>query len=267
MSVRRVLAVVIATALSSGGMSVTASAAPAATESSDVPAFVSISIAETVRPTDVAQAWVSDGVQEALASASISATDVGSRELVVELGGKALAYEVSVGVRQDGSWIAGPTTSPCSCHGDDLVAHVRTAVAGVAPKLRADEVVDDPGSSATPPPELRPPVEDTSRAERRPLGKMGGAGVALVVVGGAATIAGVALLAIPVEDAHADDPERTETASYRVPGGVVLGVGLATLVVGAALLGTDRAHAKRRASALAPSFGRRWVGVSWTTRF
>lgn len=77
----------------------------------------------------------------------------------------------------------------------------------------------------------------------RPSGK---AGVALVVTGGLGLVAGLVLAVLPARP-KPDDP--TREVYTQPPGYALLGVGAATLVVGAVLLGLDRRRAKARGHA------------------
>jgi len=218
------------------------------------------------------RAWANDATVAGLRKAEIDAGDVATgRVLVVELRGREFKYEILVGVRQGEEWLAKAEPVECKCNPDELVERLTTEVAAVAPKL---EVQGEPATEPVPPPTTngggRAPADvgaPPRGEQRRPLAAGGKAGVALLAVGGAATIAGVVLLALPPQQDLADDPERTDETSYRPVGGAVLGVGLAAVITGAVLLGIDRKRARSRSAALLPMFGPRSAGFVLSTRF
>jgi hypothetical protein len=136
-----------------------------------------------------------------------------------------------------------------TCSGCAKADVVKKTVAAVETKLIPPEkqriaeakppppVVEDEGGDPPPPP---PPSVDRDPA-RRPLDKMGWAGVGLLVAGGAAAITGGALLGVGERRPEAD---MSQIRDFRPSGYVLLGTGGAMLVVGAILLGIDRARAK-----------------------
>ena len=68
----------------------------------------------------------------------------------------------------------------------------------------------------------------------------------MIAIGGGGLVAGIVLAVLPPTD-HEDMP--TKDVHTDTPGYAVLGVGAATLIVGAVLLGLDRRAAKRRSNA------------------
>lgn len=91
-----------------------------------------------------------------------------------------------------------------------------------------------------------PAEADEPRARGGPLGAMGKAGVALLVVGGVSVNAGVALLIRSPTYFPRDDPNATRITTTRPPGWAMLGGGLTSVVVGAVLLGIDRQRARAK---------------------
>ncbi len=237
------------------------------------PEYASIWLADSFADAEkLVRAWANDATVAGLRKAEIDAEDVADgRVLVVELRGREFKYEITVGVRQGEDWLAKSGPVECKCNPDELVERLTAEVAAVAPELEAkDDSTTGPavapatnGGTGSPPDVAPPPSGD----DRRPLKAGGKAGVALISVGGAATIAGIVLLALPPQEDLADDPERTDSTSYRPVGGAVLGVGLAGVIVGAVLLGIDRKRARSRNTALVPTFGPRSAGFVLSTRF
>lgn len=112
------------------------------------------------------------------------------------------------------------------------------------------EVVGEEDGQEPPTEETAPEVvssQDEPRPKdtgRRPLGPMGKAGVALLVIGGVSANAGVALLIRQPTNFPRNDPRATYLTTTRPPGWALMGGGLATVAVGAVLLGVDRVRAR-----------------------
>lgn len=171
------------------------------------------------------------------------------------------------------------------CTEDELVEKVEALVIQVAPKMvvpedEPDQGTGDGGGDVTDPdggngggsggndPD---PITDEDPSRLGPKGK---AGIGLLVVGGIGVITGVTLVAIPDWEGENGTRDASKLFSAKNPGYGALGGGAAFLIVGAVLLGLDRAQAKRRAGAKNgarlhphPWFGPQGAGLGVTGRF
>ncbi len=233
------------------------------------PTPTEIRVAKSVEEPETVRAWAERAATDGLAAAKVEVSD--ERRLVIEIGGVMSAFDVVVGVQQGGTWVGEPRKRRCECSAQDLVDSVRDDVIAVAPSL-------DGTTDASPPPvaagaELPPPsspmaADRPPAGGRAPLAPMGKAGAALLGVGGAAAITGVAFVIVGTRDRSSRASEREE-ADFRTPGFGVLGVGVAAMVVGGALLGVERSRAKRRGNNTAwmPAFDGRSALIVWAGRF
>ncbi|MEM9460923.1 MAG: hypothetical protein AAGF11_42560 [Myxococcota bacterium] len=124
---------------------------------------------------------------------------------------------------------------------------------------------DDEPATEQPQVELEPTQEESSTNDsgRQPLAAMGKAGVGLLVVGGVVVNAGVALLIRQPTYFPRDDPQATYLTTTRPAGWALLGSGVATVVVGAVLLGVERSRARSRSNRVARSRRRAVVAHPW----
>lgn len=122
------------------------------------------------------------------------------------------------------------------------------------------EPVEPPASEAEPEPEILPRTDEETQPEG--MQTMGLAGVGMLAVGGAGVIAGVTLVALPDREGAAGTARASTLVSTKVPGYVVLGSAATLAIVGAVLLGAERAQAKRRArSRVAEGWMHPWIGA------
>ncbi len=127
----------------------------------------------------------------------------------------------------------------------------------------------DPVTEPEPVPEPAPPKDDRAKWPRDPLA------IALVSVGAAATVAGVAVLAVAsVEDGKsapnygAFDDKLTKVRNLVIGGGVVLGVGVGVLAGGIARWMILRGReTKSNGAGVSAMIGRGTLGLSLTRRF
>lgn len=222
---------------------------------SEAPAGVRVQIAESAGDLEVMRKWMHDAAAGGMGDAGVRASEIAAgRELVIEVEGALLEYAYRVAVQPGAPGQVDAPLVTCQCTDQELVARVRGAVASVAPKLRADVEVAPPVPAN---------VEETPPAG---LGAGGKAGAALVGVGAAASIAGIVLIALPPRyDADPGALEQEVGKTFRVPGGVTLGIGVGLVVTGAVLLHRDRARAKR--VAITPWGGQRSAGAVASFRF
>lgn len=129
------------------------------------------------------------------------------------------------------------------------------------------------GAAEAPEPESTPAsrVEPTTPVDQGPkkvsLGGLGKGDIAGLVVGGVGAIAGGVLVGVGTRDQGGDLEGSGETTDFRPAGFAVLGVGLGGVVVGAVLLGVDRARARRHRSSSGGRVGRHFAGFTGVVRF
>lgn len=148
--------------------------------------------------------------------------------------GEEPGYRCEFGAYRNGSVIpSSDGVSLCKlCTEAELVDHVEAAIDRVVPKLPAEP----PAPRVTP----TPPTTPTRRA---PLSSLGKAGIGVAVTGVAATIVGAVVVSRPTQTR--DSGVEREQTDFRRPGIAVLGIGLAAMVAGLALVAVDRHRAKR----------------------
>lgn len=134
-------------------------------------------------------------------------------------------------------------TNACElCTETELVDAIEGRLARLAGELEADEAPPPPRPAPTTAASSSlPPVHDAPASPVR-LGGKGKAGVALLGIGGAALVAGVALVALPDRPKPGDPTHEIFT---QPPGYALLATSGAAFVVGLALLVVDRVQAKR----------------------
>lgn len=227
-----------------------------------LPEYVDLEVAQTVLEVDLVRSWASEAIGAGLGEAGVDAAKDG-RRLAIVIGGAPFDYDLQVGVKDGGEWIGDMRAGKCKCDDEQLVARVRGDVVAVAGGLQPGETT----GPVTPP--IGPEVDPVNTDKRAPLGGKGKAGVALLVVGAGAVIAGAVVLALDAkEDVGSDDPSQLEGQNNKPAGAAVLAIGGVLVIVGATLLGLDRRDAKRKRSvAFAPAVGRRGFGIALSGRF
>jgi hypothetical protein len=253
--------VAFALALAVGSASVPSFAHAAEDAAPPLPAYVELEVSDSVMEPELVRTWASEAVGDGLGDAKVDEAANG-RVLAVTIAGVPLAYDVTIGVKENGEWIGDMRTGKCKCDDTQLVARVRGDVAAVAGRL-------EPGEAPPVTPPIGPETAPKDDREKVPLGGKGKAGIALLVVGVGGVVAGAVLLGMGAkEDAGSDDPSQLEGQDNKPVGGAVLGVGGALVIVGAVLLGLDRRDAKRKRSvAFTPAVGRGGFGLALSGRF
>lgn len=211
--------------------------------SAPVPDYVDVEVADSVLEVELVKSWTNEAIGAGLEDAKINKAESG-RTLSVSIGGAPFAYEVTIGVKQRAEWIGDLRTGKCKCDDAQLVERVRSDVAAVAGRLSPSS---EP-TTAVMPPDVPPddPALTNGDRNRVPLGGKGKAGVALLVVGTGAVIAGAVVLAMKSgEDRDQGNATQLARRDRRPAGAAVLAVGGVVVIVGAVLLGLDRRDAKR----------------------
>lgn len=211
---------------------------------------VRVSVADGSGDTETMIEWMRGAAEAGMKEAGVEINDVAAdRELRIEVTGALLDYTFLVGVRGPSNWVGQVESVGCECTDDELAARVRVAVAKVAPDLRAPQEATESG-----------PKPAGGR-----LGRSGKIGAAAVGVGAAAVVGGVIMLALPPRWSSPDgEPERETGKTFRLPGGIVAGIGVALVVAGAVLIHRDR---KARRLSVSPAVARGFVGAGALVRF
>ncbi len=104
--------------------------------------------------------------------------------------------------------------------------------------------------------------------QTQPLGRLGKAGIGLMVGGAAVLVGGAVLTAMgEKEDSAPGNPQRLDAKDFRPPGYALLGVGGAVLVTGVLLLAVDRIKAKPKKTTFAPSLAPGFAGATIRVHF
>jgi hypothetical protein len=154
---------------------------------------------------------------------------------------------VRIEVRVDGER-AGDKVVPCAEKGEaELVDCAIDGIPSILAHVPTREVPPEP----TPPTKDAPPPPSTAPEHVPRIRGLGIAGIVVAAGGLATTIAGAVYMA----RGEVTDPTlvgRNETTDFRVPGRVLLGVGVAALVVGTVMIAADAGvQAKKRKQARA----------------
>jgi len=257
---RRVMSFALAIGIAS--TSRVAIAAPAeAAPAAPLPEYVQLEVADSVMETDLVRSWASEAIGAGLDDAGVDEA-VAGRSLSVAIAGVPFDYEVTIGVKESADWVGDLRSGRCKCDDAQLVKRVREDVGAVAGRLQP---AAEPATTVTPA-TVVPATPDAGK--RAPLGGKGKAGIALLVVGAGAVVAGAVVLALDAKSDVGSDESMIEEVDRRPVGGAVLGVGAVLLVTGGVLLGLDRRDAKRKRSvAVAPAVGRTSFGIAFSGRF
>jgi hypothetical protein len=261
----RTVALAIASALTLASMPVRAApqagGEPEPSSASATDAVIAVEMAASVeRGEALAEKISQEGarlLQAHRLPAEVDAAD--PKRVLIRVSGTDYDWSVAVSVEKAGEVLRALDPAKCECTKEELIDRAMQGVVDLLPVLRGE---DDAG---TPPPPSTNGGDRPTKGERKRLGAPGKAGVALIVLGAAGAIAGAVLLGLGRRDEDAN-PQMRDEVSYTAPGGAVLGVGLAVLVVGAILVGVDRSRARKRA-ALLPIVTPRWAGIGLRMKF
>jgi hypothetical protein len=208
---------------------------------------------------------VADKATRAVVDAGLSPAAV--RVTFVEIDPVAVLRGVRVSIAADEAAVTdpddprGPLLASCTACSDAELAGlaieaVLEAIELHEDALEAQRAAAEAATAVAPSPtepEARP-TPPPAAAPRRPLGALGGVGVAMLGVGVGAAVTGAVLASRPPAP-YPGEPRVDVLRDLRPPGYAVLGVGAALLVTGAVLLVVDRRKARARRLAGAP-----WVG-------
>lgn len=217
--------------------------------------------------------WIADR-HPRLALASRDPEGAQAQRVIVQIAGSTYDYRVSITAMR-GSERLGATTEParCECTTEELLAFVDEGILAASERLRPPPSREPEAETSVARPEPEPPEPSRERPERDAprrgrLGTLGHAGIGVSSMGAGMAIAGISLALRP-DEIHGE-PGSLEIVSTRrvgiglsASGGVVLGTGLALLIVDVA----RAAHRRPGALAIAPFGGPHRLGLSLTRRF
>ncbi len=136
----RATSILLCIALGAGLPQAARAGSPDASASSVGP--VRVEVAESAGDVDMMRTWMLDAASQGMADAKVAVDEVlPGRELVVQIEGVVFDYQYLVGVRGPEGWIGTAQSMACSCKDDDLVARVRAAAADASPRLKGDPSV------------------------------------------------------------------------------------------------------------------------------
>ena len=147
------------------------------------------------------------------------------------------------------------------CTETELVARYEGRLEVLAKELARRDA--EAQAKTAPEPDPQPDPEPPPPPDKS-LQTAGKAGIALTVIGVAGVGVGLGLALAPARP-HPDRP--TEEIATKTPGFVTLGISAAVLVTGVALIIVDRTRAKRRSTAVLPTFAPGSAGITLTGSF
>ncbi|MCX4247132.1 hypothetical protein [Paraliomyxa miuraensis] len=251
---------------------VPATAAPA----SAAEGALRVEVAEGIEDAPDMPGWIADRNPEL--ARQVADAPGGERWIAVEIGGEYLDFRYRVvpmrdgqAVGEAGEWIA------CPCSNDELLVRIDAGIAAAVEKLRAPV---DNGSETSETHEPNPPPQRPEPTYRTMTG-IGTTGIVVGAVGVGGVIVGGVLMGVgdrvPGDYQHIERDYRPPGLALLVGGGVALGAGVAMLVTD--LVQCRRHHPRclveaesstraaqsrwgSRSVAIAPWLGARGVGLS-----
>jgi hypothetical protein len=165
-------------------------------------------------------------------------------------------YRVRIETVRPGEAPALVESFACECADSELTAAVVARLPAALEQLeqleQSTSVVSEPAIEPDPANfVVEPPEEPIDDPLHRPLGRLGGAGIGIAVVGAGALVGGGITYAMGTRfEPPTGRLEERDGQRFRPPGVALMASGGATLVAGAVLLIIDRRRARRSTSAL-----------------
>jgi hypothetical protein len=253
------ICIVISLAITTSGLvpSTVAAAEPTAGVPA-LPAYADVRVDPGMDDVEYTRSWGAIGIGRGLAMAPIDAALLGARRLTVDLAGAFGGYRIVVGLAEGGEWTGDVQDRKCACDDEELINAIAEMVATLAKGLR-----DTARGAENRPVTDAPPRSSDDR--RAPLTEVGKAGIGVTVGGLAVAGLGVGFL-IRGRQLNADATDEARVGrNFTLPGALALVGGVVLLGVGLALVGIDRAKARRTRVAAWWTPGR--GGVALTGRF
>lgn len=176
--------------------------------------------------------------------------------IIREVGKPDPGWEYAITVAAEGQTPPPSETIGCPlCTETELIDKIEGQLTALAARIEAPQDPPPPRVDPTPTREGDDPVTpvDDPQPQGRGLGKMGKAGVALLVTGAAGAIAGAVLAALPPRP---QDGDPTHEVFTQPPGYALLGAGGGLLITGAILLAVDRARHRKQSSTRGKTAGK-----------
>lgn len=169
--------------------------------------------------------WIEEDGQRVLAELT-ERERLGFLQVVIT--GGIYDYDVSITALREGQTVGAPDEWRCECSNEDLLQRLRSALPIAADRLIVAKSAVVPQENPAVPKENDDEKEVTMG--RTPLGPIGGAGVALLTMGGTGVVGGIVLVALGKDRRRGNKlGGDVEVQDYRNPGIAVLagGAGLA----------------------------------------
>jgi hypothetical protein len=180
------------------------------------------------------------------------------RVTVTEVGGDDPGYRFGVIVEGGEGWSHEDTCELCT--ETELVKSIEATLQQAVPHIPGTA---DQKQETAPPKEPPPPRATPAPSDRAPLGKLGKAGIGVMVPGMIVLGVGIGLAAVNPKVKSGMPLEKTTT---RPAGFALIAVGAAATVTGVILLAVDRRKA-RRTTAFAPTLLPRGIGLAARASF
>jgi hypothetical protein len=188
------------------------------------------------------------------------------RTLTIDVGGQRYAYEIELVVERSGE-ADEPLRLSCECNYDELFAKVQAGVRESVPALQ--RATTTPSEPVSPPTNggKKPPPGVPDREGPAPLGALGKAGIATLVIGVAGLGSGIGLAVVGERERAGSSERGGETTNFGPPGYALIGIGAAAVITGAVLIAVDRKRARKRSTSFTPWVGPGLAGLSFGRRF
>jgi hypothetical protein len=205
---------------------------------------VTVTIAEGMEDADRLRTWIVDAGNQALRDGGHDPDTVADTlgTIAIDVQGELYDYDLSMTVTRASGRTDALDPLDCECTYDELLDKIGPRLDAAVERLQAPP---DPTGPTDPDPPVTSPPTNPETPGRAPLGTLGKAGIATLVIGAAGLVTGGVLVGIGSRQGLSGDEIQREDTNLQPPGWALVGVGAAAVVTGAVLLGVDRARAKR----------------------
>jgi hypothetical protein len=230
--------------------------------------ILDVNVDAAIDDADQVKQWVEKEGEAALKRAGVDPEGGGTSgwKIDIEVGGATYDYRIEFALSRGGERLVDqPDVFTCECTNDQLIEELGPTLDHVVDLMeKSDTESEDTGHADSG--NDSGDGDDAGDTGEQPgkgrLGKLGKAGVALIPIGAVALGVGIGLVVAGEKDSSTLAFETEgEGRDFRPPGYALLAAGGAALIIGIALLATDRARDRRKRSALSPVVSPSYAGL------